>query len=104
MSATTECDFSFAPHDPYDVPPSLHLLQSVERGSGWRGLDTRSDTSYNLTDVGERWALYVRAVRDGTVADQRPTLPRRDWPIDMWLSLLLPSRRRAVWACIPRPS
>ena len=88
----------YADHIPYSTPSSLADLRGPT--SGTVRVDGNIDTSlnpvYDLTLPSRRWSLYVKVVQSGT-ADEQAELLDRDTLIELWPTLMLPDRCRAIW-------
>lgn len=88
----------FADLIPYQTPTSLDELRGPTAGKVTVGghIDTSLSPVYDVADLAERRLLYMAVVRSGTPADQRAVL-NRDALVELWESLTLPTRCRALW-------
>ncbi|MCL2422877.1 MAG: hypothetical protein FWD11_03120 [Micrococcales bacterium] len=88
----------YADHIPYNVPDCLDDLHGPTSGTvEVRGhIDTSLNPVYDVADPSERWSLYVKVVQSATAAEQAAFLDRATL-VELWPTLLLPQRCRAIW-------
>ena len=88
----------YADHIPYNTPDSLDDLHGPTSGTvEVEGhIDTSLNPVYDLADRARRWSLYLRVVRSATAAEQAAMLDRETL-VELWPTLVLPERCRAIW-------
>lgn len=98
MSVGQQPRIRFADTIPYQKPDSLDDLHGPRTGTVRVSshICTSPDPVFDVADPGQRWGLYSATVRDGMPYEQVELLDR-DWLIEMWPDLNLPTRCRAEW-------
>ena len=88
----------YADHIPYNTPDSLDDLHGPTSGQVRvpPHICTAPNRVYDVAEASQRWSLYIKVVQSGT-AEEHAELLDRDTLIELWPTLILPDRCRAIW-------